>query len=75
MSTPVKYGELKDLKWVFEQLKIMSPTQLAKKVGCPLSSILWTRDRYFSEEMKNEIKYERKSKKRNDKILDMNGVK
>lgn len=65
MATRVKYKELLNKEWVMEKLKLMSPSDLAKEIGAPPSSVHWVISRYFTKEERERIKYERVHK---DKI-------
>jgi len=69
MPTVRKYQELKDIKWVFEKLQTMSMQELAKEVGTTNSCVRYVVSRYFSQEMKDVIKYQRKPHKNNKKSV------
>jgi len=68
MPTPIKYPQLTDKEWVLAKLKVMSPAQLAKEIGCPRSSVDHVIKRYFSDEEQSQVKLERKHKKPQGKI-------
>lgn len=68
MPTPIKYIQLTDKEWVLEKLKVMSPAQLAKEIGCARSSVDHVIKRYFNDEEQAQVKLERKHKKSQGKI-------
>jgi hypothetical protein len=64
--TPVKYAKLKDLTWVAERLKTVSPQDLAEELGCPHSSVKWVIDRYLTPEQKATITWKRNHRRNKD---------
>lgn len=54
-----KYHFLDDLDWLYEQLKTMSMQAFAKLHGVPHNSLRHRVLKYFTEEMKANIIYER----------------
>jgi hypothetical protein len=72
MPTPVKVLELTNKEWLREELKTLSPAQVAKKLNelhndpkyCTRSSVDWAYKRYFTLEEQEQVKLERIHKDR-----------
>ena len=67
MPTPIKVVELRDTAWVVEELALLSPAQLAKKLCelhsdesyCKQSSVDWVIKRHMSDAQRQKVKYQR----------------
>lgn len=60
-----KYLQLDDLDHLKELLRINCPADVAKLLEVPANSVMFTIDRYFTEEEKDNIAWKRKRHKNN----------
>lgn len=66
MPTPRRYYELRNYRWVAQQLKKKelggegkSPQELAEEIGCPASSVHWVIKRWLYQDERDAINYSR----------------
>lgn len=67
-----KYWQLDDLDKLFETLKTMSIGEFCKETGIPYNSVRYRTERYFTDEMKAQIKRNRKPHKKKKTLLKLN---
>lgn len=64
-----KYWQLDNLDELFETLKVKSIGEFCKETNIPYNSVRYRCQRYFTEEMLNQIKKDRKYHKKKKTLL------